>query len=182
MNPSPSANIVVSVSRKPRKGLKRPVVKRKPMKRVKLALRKPKALKKPKWKFKKTELKKLDTHFSEKIRRRDGNCFFPGCTVSDFASLQNSHYIGRAVWATRFDPDNCISLCWFHHFKSKDLGYEYQKQRKEKQGWDGQYTIHMKRILGDRFQDLIDRSESGVKRKDAMEAYKSLVDTGDKPT
>lgn len=168
--------VVALPPRKPRTPIKRKsvkvVLKRKP--RASTGNLKPKA---KKWKFKKTELKKLDTHFSEKIRRRDGHCRFPGCSVDDFKSLQNSHYIGRATWATRFDEENCIALCWFHHYKSKDLGWEYQKQRLEKQGWDGQYTIWMNVWLGERFQLLLDRAESGIKRKDAILAYQALIDS-----
>lgn len=166
-----------------RKGLSRVSLKRKPGTGLK---RKPKTVqkrikppKKKKFKVTKTLLRKADTSFSEKIRTRDGRCLFPGCKVETYGMLQNSHYIGRARWATRFDPDNCISLCWLHHFKDKMLGYEYQKQRKEVHGWDGQYTLFMKEWLGeDRFLALIERSESGIKRADAI---KTWIETGDKP-
>jgi len=114
--------------------------------------------KKKTWKFKKSELTKLDDIFSAKIRTRDGKCQFPKCEVSDIKKLQCSHYEGRARWETRFDEENCIALCWFHHYKSKLLGWEYQKQRKEKHGWDGQYTIFMKSWLGEaRFEALVNR-------------------------
>lgn len=94
---------------------------------------------------------------------------FPGCKVEDFANLQASHYFGRANWNTRFDPDNMIALCMFHHFKSKDLGYEYQKQRKDKHGWDGQYTLFMQKWLGqERWEALLLRAEGDKKRKDAI--------------
>lgn len=93
-------------------------------------------------------LKKADTQFSDHIRKRDGCCLFPTCSVTDFKKLQCSYYIGRAHKATRFDPNNCITLCWLHHFKDKLLGFEYQKQTKERHGYDGQYTIFMKKWLG----------------------------------
>jgi len=125
--------------------------------------------KKKVWKFKKTELNECDSAFSREIRQRDGRCMFPGCPVEDFASLQASHYFGRANWNTRFDPENMIALCMFHHFRSKDLGYEYQKQRVEKHGWDGRYTLRQKEILGDEgFQQLVTRSEGKKTRKEAI--------------
>lgn len=123
--------------------------------------------KKKAWKFKKTELAECDEAFSKEIRERDGRCLFPGCHVDMFSALQCSHYEGRARWETRFDPDNCIALCWHHHFKSKLLGYEYQKQREELHGFDGQYTKHMKLILGEyRFQALIEKPKKS--RKEAI--------------
>lgn len=127
-----------------------------PRKRLKPKVRKVLKVKKKPWKFVKTELSECDSAFSKEIRERDGKCMFPACTVEDFESLQCSHYEGRARWETRFEPKNCIALCWFHHFKSKLLGYEYQKQRVELHGFDGQYTKHMKDFLGENgFQDLI---------------------------
>ena len=125
--------------------------------------------KKKPWKFKQTELDECDAAFSREIRERDKKCQFPGCQVEDFEKLQCSHYIGRAIWNTRFDPQNCIALCWFHHFKSKDLGYEYQKQRVEKHGWDGQYTIFQRNFLGEKgFNDLLERAEGNKSRKQAI--------------
>lgn len=121
------------------------------------------------WKFVKTHLQECDEAFSREIRERDGRCLFPGCHVEEFAALQASHYIGRANWNTRFDPENMIALCWFHHFKSKDLGYEYQKQRKEVHGWDGQYTLFMRQFLGEtRFNALLERANGKKSRKEAI--------------
>lgn len=112
---------------------------------------------------------KADDEFSLFIRKRDGRCMFPGCTVEEIAKLQCSHYIGRAHKATRYDPENCIALCWFHHFKSKDLGFEYQKQTVEKHGWDGQYTLFMKKWLGtERFYALVARGGTVKKLRQAI--------------
>ena len=111
--------------------------------------------------IKKSLLKKCDDAFSLLVRARDQHCQFPGCTSTK--KLQNSHYIGRAVKSTRFDPDNCVALCWFHHYKSKDLGFEYQKQTLEKHGFEGQYTIFMKNRLGpEKYQQLITNSKKKV--------------------
>lgn len=139
----------------------------------KVSTKKPKALKKPKWRFKKSELRNLDDHFSLMIRNRDKRCQFPACSVVEIAQLQCSHYEGRARWETRFDEANCIALCWYHHYKSKLLGYEYQKQRIELHGFDGQYTKHMKDFLGETaFLALINKPKQS--RKEVMELYRTL--------
>lgn len=161
------------------RGPKRALVKRKPgskgIQRKPSKKRAQRKIKAVKWKFKKSELRKLDDHFSLKIRKRDGKCLFPNCTVTDIAKLQCSHYEGRARWETRFDEDNCIALCWFHHYKSKLLGYEYQKQKQEIHGFDGQYTRFMKEFLGEtRFNALVNKEKKT--RKEVMQEYKALVD------
>jgi len=132
---------------------------------------KPKVTKKPS-KLPKPQLWSMDTtddEFSLFIRKRDGRCMFPGCKVVEIAKLQCSHYIGRAHKATRYDPKNCIALCWFHHFKSKLLGFEYQKQTKEDQGYDGGYTLFMKKWLGEEeFYLLVARGRTVKKLHDAI--------------
>lgn len=131
----------------------------KPMKRGPWRNPKPKVSKLPKPKI--WTLKRADKEFSLYIRERDGRCMYPNCDVTDINKLQCSHYIGRAHKATRFDPDNCIALCWLHHFKDKLLGFEYQKQIKTIHGFDGQYTIFMQNLLGfDRFAALVARGAS----------------------
>lgn len=152
--------------------MKRKSMKRKPLKATRTVIkrsRKPRKRRKSKdgtW-----TLKEADTHFSNKIRARDGKCMHPRggehCKL-----LQNSHYIGRATKSTRYDPDNCVTICWFHHYKSKDLGFEYQKQTIEKHGFDGQYTIFMKRWLGqERFNALIERSKQSTTQQKAIKSY-----------
>jgi len=119
------------------------------------------------WKFKKTELSECDSAFSKEIIQRDGKCMFPGCFAT--ANLTNSHYIGRANWNTRFDEKNCLTICIRHHFMDRDTAYEFQKARKEKQGWDGQYTLRMKDILGETgFNALLARAEGNKSRKEAI--------------
>ena len=99
-------------------------------------------------KIPKSLLAKADAKFSWRIRRRDGKCMFPDCKVTDLAKLQCSHFHGRANKSTRFYDDNAITFCYWHHYGSKMLGMEYQKQQREIHGWDGQYTILMKKRLG----------------------------------
>lgn len=111
----------------------------------------------------KSLLKKADTAFSLKIRARDKHCQFPGCIST--TKLQCSHYFGRANKSTRFDEDNCIALCWFHHYGSKLLGFEYQKQREEEQGYDGRYTLFMicKFAGTDKWKNLKKRAQLKLK-------------------
>ncbi len=120
-------------------------------------------------------LKKADTHFSNVIRTRDGKCLHPRCKRTS-AVLQNSHYFGRAIKSTRFDPDNCITLCWLCHYKDKRIGFEFQKQTVEEDGFDGQYTIFMKKHLGaDRFNALLARSKQSIKQPQAIKDYASTI-------
>lgn len=129
----------------------------------------PKARNKP-WKLTKSALAKIDAKLSKQILKRDKHCQFPNC--QNTAKLTCSHFIGRAVKSTRFDEENCVALCLFHHFFSKDLGFEFQKQTKEKHGYDGQYTKFMKKRLGRaRYAALIERASTSIKLKAAIENY-----------
>lgn len=119
-------------------------------------------------------LRKADALFSAQIKARDGKCLHPDSRHA--GSLQNSHYIGRGTKSTRFDPDNCITLCWWHHFKSKDLGWEYQKQTLEKHGFDGQYTLFMKKRLGEeKWQQLQERAKLFMSQKAAIKAFEQAL-------
>lgn len=114
--------------------------------------------------------RKADTQFSAQIRARDNQCLHPD--PEHRGGLQNSHYHGRARHNTRFDEENCITLCWWHHFKSKDLGWEFQKQTKEKHGFDGQYTIFMREKLGEEgFRRLQERADVSLSLRKAIERY-----------
>lgn len=124
-------------------------------------------------------LKKADTEFSIRIRNRDGNCMFPNCQVTDFKKLQASHYHGRATKSVRFDFDNVVALCWLHHFKDKLLGFEFQKQTKEKHGYDGPYTLWMRNWLGEeRFNALNERAKISIKQNKAIEQFQALYQEG----
>lgn len=127
------------------------------------------AVKRKPWKFVKSHLQECDDAFAREIRQRDGRCLFPGCGTT--RNLTCSHYIGRANWNTRFDPDNCITLCQTHHFWDKMIGWEFQKQRKGVRGcdWDGRYTLFMMSFLGEtRWNALLERANGDKKRKDAI--------------
>lgn len=143
---------------------------RKRRKKAPSSVARPKKVSKPRkkaWKFKKTELSECDSAFSKEIIARDSHCLFPGCVAQ--TNLTCSHYIGRSNWNTRFDPENCITLCIRHHFMDRDTAYEFQKARKPKHEWDGQYTIFQRNLLGEtRWNALLERAEGGKSRKEAI--------------
>lgn len=151
------------LTRKPLKKSKKGI-QRKPTKKT---VRKKLKHKKKVWKFKKTELAECDAAFAREIRERDNHCMYPGCGVTE--NLTCSHYIGRSNWNTRFLGINCIALCIRHHFMDRNTGYEFQKARAEKEGWDGQYTLFMKKWLGDwSWEELLSRAEDRKTRKEAI--------------
>lgn len=121
----------------------------------------------PKWKFVRTHLAECDSAFSKEILERDGYCLYPGCEAVE--NLTCSHYIGRSNWNTRFRSENCIALCIRHHFMDRNTGFEFQKAREEKEGWDGQYTLFMKKWLGlDGLTALLELAEGKKSRKEAI--------------
>lgn len=115
-------------------------------------------------------IRKADKLFSKTVKERDKKCLHPDS--NHHGSNTCSHYFTRAKKSVRFDPDNCITLCWWHHFKSKDLGWEYQKQTVEKHGWDGQYTLFMKKWLGEeRFEALKERAAMKMSQTEAIKTF-----------
>jgi hypothetical protein len=101
---------------------------------------------------------------------------YPGCTVTEIKKLQCSHYYGRGRSSTRYDPLNCISLCWLHHYKDKQRGWEYQKQTIAEHGHDGLYTKFMQNRLGtSQFTELYLRSKQYMSRDNAIIACMRLL-------
>lgn len=101
-------------------------------------------------------------------------CVFPGCQIKDPKKLTVSHYFGRVNKATRFDMRNCDLLCRNHHYWDKQLGWEFQKQTKEKHGWNGRYTIYMKQKLGTTIlKELQSLAESSMKQKIAIQQFQA---------
>ena len=141
-------------------------IKRYPLKKVSKLKTAKKPAKRTKEKKEKTLgqlMKEADELFSLAVRKRDGKCMHPACKCKG-AMLQCSHYIGRAIKSTRWDFDNCITLSWYCHYKNKEIGFEYQKQTVEKHGFDGQYTIFTRNLLGkDRYNALLTRSQQKIR-------------------
>lgn len=101
-----------------------------------------------------------DNRFSIFIRDRDGRC--RRCGTSE--GLTCSHYHLRKHSATRFDPKNCIALCWTCHML-----------------WEGPkngYTEFMLDWLGEaEFIQLALRAGSIKPRKEAVAEWKALYAT-----
>lgn len=118
-------------------------------------------------------VKDADKKFSLYIRERDGRCMYKSgtysCPVTEINKLQCSHYHGRARSSTRYDPKNCIALCWKHHFQDKLVGWEYAKQNQSEHGFEGKYTTFMKQWLGSSlFNELYLRSKQYMSRDNAI--------------
>lgn len=53
------------------------------------------------------EIRETDSKFSKYVIKRDGKCLHCGSTEM----LTCSHFHGRANYATRFEPMNCVCFC-----------------------------------------------------------------------
>ncbi len=88
------------------------------------------------------KLKKADKLFSRYIRERDmWICQRCGTRYNDNPQgLHCSHYFGRARFSTRFDPDNCVALCYgchrlWGHGDQRDQYQEYMERKLGKEGF-----------------------------------------------
>lgn len=114
----------------------------------------------------KVKERKSDKLFRNYIRTRDGwRCL--ACDLEkgskDYSEnkqgLHCSHYWSRRHENTRFDSENCISLCWYHH----KFAWGHGDGRSE-------YTAFMRKRLGDRGFDLLElRARTYKKRDDALD-------------
>lgn len=111
--------------------------------------------------------RQADKTFSDFIRKRDGwtcrNC------KKEFhektGQLHNSHFWSRKRWATRFDPENCIALCFYCH---------YWQFEKEKQGI---YRDVMISWLGqEKYAELEGRSKKDMKKYDAIKNFMDWIE------
>jgi len=111
-------------------------------------------MKKPKF----WSIKKADDQFSLYIRERDGKCMRCGKLRDKSNPLTCSHFWARQHKATRFDPENCVSLCWMPCHK-----YHWEKEKQ------GDYRDFMLRWLGqDRYNQLEKRARSTKPQLDAI--------------
>lgn len=107
------------------------------------------------------KITKADTLFSLLVRSRDGwRCSV--CTTQysreDGASLQCSHFIGRANKAVRFDPDNASAKCAYCHFMMESNPILF-----------AQFIEH--RLGKERMARLVIRSNRQFKFDKAMQAH-----------
>lgn len=115
------------------------------------------------------DMQKADTQFSLYIRNRDKRCMNPLCICGlnyigvPIAQLECSHWYGRGVWITRFDPDNCIAL----GRKCHEM-LEHDKQ--------GRYREIMMRILGmRRFSALVRRAEKYIYKNEPATSRSQII-------
>jgi hypothetical protein len=109
-------------------------------------------------------IKKADALFSLFIRTRDGQCVSCGRKTG----LQNSHFWSRKRFSTRYDEENCDTLC---------MGCHKWKWEGEKQG---EYRDYMLKKLGvRRYNALRTRAEMHIENKieivlEAINKYDSI--------
>ncbi len=104
--------------------------------------------------------KVADDKFSRFIRTRDPFCFFK----CGRPSIQNSHFWGRNVSVTRYDPENCDGVCGHCH-----LVHENNKQ--------GEYRTRKIAQLGKRRYDALEKRyhRAGVSRVEAIRQVMKLL-------
>ena len=120
---------------------------------------------KPK-KLKLWSTKKCDIEFSKEIRARDKKCLRCGTTQR----LTNSHYYSKGSTLTRYDPENCITLCYRCHYGAYYFG------ENGFQGWEysreGEYKDFMIKWLGvAKYEALKKRAHTYQSLADAREKY-----------
>jgi len=99
-------------------------------------------------------MSKADEEFSKYIRARDGKCVRCG-TVKN---LTCSHFWARQHKATRYDPKNCVTLCWMPCHK-----YHWEKEKQ------GEYMDFMIQWLGPAgYMELEQRARSTKPLADAI--------------
>ena len=101
-----------------------------------------------------------DDKFSQFIRKRDGKCQRCGSANN----LQASHFWSKNHWATRYDPDNCITLCYPCHY-GNGKGWEYDLQ--------GEYREYMLKKLGKHYRELEIKAHSFKSRRQAIEEWQN---------
>lgn len=105
------------------------------------------------------QVNEADRQFSLQIRKRDGQCVNCGSVFF----LQCSHYFGRGIYATRYDPLNCITLCQICHDQ-----WEHEK--------DGVYKDYMVMWLGEeKFRELEEKAKTRVS---PYESISELMQSG----
>lgn len=103
--------------------------------------------------------KKADDEFSKYIRNRDGVCVRCGRQNR----LTCSHFWGRQHSATRYDPQNCVALCWMPCHK-----YKWEKEKQ------GAYRDFMMKWLGKKEYDKLEKRANSIKKR--SDAILELMD------
>jgi len=129
----------------------------------------------PKKPTRKNIIKKLDTIFSEYIRRkyadRNGIVKCYTCNTKKFwkgQGMQNGHFISRASRILRWSPDNCRPQCYACNCMRYGQNYIFAMNLNKEYGYD---------IAA----ELLQKSRTTIKQADfelleLIEKYKLLVD------
>jgi len=105
------------------------------------------------------QVNEADRIFSIQIRERDGRCLRCGSTAFQTCS----HFFKRAIYSTRFDPDNCDDFCQpCHEEWEGDPNGEYLKFKIEQLGTE-------------RFTALIVRARIRISPKEAVIKFMDSV-------
>ena len=105
--------------------------------------------------------KKADMEFSKWIRKRDGKCMRCG-TINN---LTCSHFWVRQHSSTRYDPDNCVAVCWMPCHK-----FHWEKEK------HGDYRNFMIKRLGESgYKKLEVKARSTYPRSDAIRDCMKLL-------
>lgn len=107
-----------------------------------------------------------DDKHSLHIRARDKRCL----RCKGIENLTSSHFWSKGCTNTRFDDENCITLCYRCHYGAYTLtqdgfqGWEYEKS--------GDYQVFMKTWLGEeKYKELEKRAR---KFKSLLDARKEI--------
>lgn len=107
------------------------------------------------------EVKESDSKFSKFIINRDKKCLRCGSTYLNTCS----HFYPRAIWATRYEPDNCVDFCSPCH----DI-----MESKKKEGME--YHQFMIEYLGEeRFAVLTHISKMDISKADSLILARNLL-------
>ena len=87
-------------------------------------------------------MKQADDKFSLHIRKRDKKCARCGTTKN----LTCSHFWARQHKGTRYDPENCVAVCWMPCHK-----YHWEKEKQ------GEYRDFMLKRLGKKKYDALEK-------------------------
>lgn len=140
-----------------------------PQKRKKMASKLAPRTDKPK-KIKIWSTNKCDAEFSREIRARDKKCLRCGSTER----LTCSHYFSKGSTSTRYDPENCITLCYRCHYGSYYLtedafqGWEYDREggyREYMINWLGEEKFQQLKVKAHTFQSLENARQEYQERK-----------------
>ncbi len=113
-----------------------------------------------------------DYWFSQCVRERaDWKCqscgkkYAPWVGINGWLAnpgLHCSHYIGRANYSTRFDPENADAHCYFCHKNFEGNPHKFQEWKREQMG-------------AYRYDALIERSNDIMRGKQARQAKQEIA-------